>query len=159
MNPHQDVVLVVEDDPDDQNLITRAFKKAKVEVPLRFANDGDQALTFLADTLHDATALRPVVVLLDLKLPRRSGFEVLAWVKQHETLRRVPVVVLTSSREGVDLERAYDLGANSYLVKPVRFDALYDIAKTLDLYWLALSEKPDLGQDRERGDLRPPAVA
>ncbi len=140
MNPHQDVVLVVEDDPDDQNLIARAFKKAKVEVPLRFANDGDQAVTFLADTLQDAMTLRPVVVLLDLKLPRRSGFEVLEWVKQHETLKRVPVVVLTSSREAVDLERAYDLGANSYLVKPTRPEALLHMVESIDAYWLGLNE-------------------
>lgn len=146
MNPRQDVVLVVEDDPDDRNLIARAFRKANVEVPLHFANDGDQALTFLDRTAADPGSLQPVVVLLDLKLPRRSGFEVLAWVKAHTTLRRVPVVILTSSREGADLARAYDLGANSYLVKPTRPDALLQMIATIDAYWLTLNEAA--GTDR-----------
>jgi CheY-like chemotaxis protein len=140
MNPHHDVVLVVEDDPDDQHLIARAFRKANVTVPLHFADDGDQAVAFLDRSLREPDALRPVVVLLDLKLPRRSGFEVLTWVKGHESLKRVPVVVLTSSRESADLERAYDLGANSYLVKPAKPDALLQMVAAIDAYWLGLNE-------------------
>jgi CheY-like chemotaxis protein len=82
-------------------------------------------------------------VLLDLKLPRKSGLEVLAWLRGHDTLRRLPVVVLTSSREAPDVRRAYDLGANSYLVKPVGFEALRQLVETLGLYWLTLNEPPD----------------
>lgn len=141
MSAHHDLILIVEDDPDDRALLARAFRKAHVEVPIRFASDGDEALTFL-EGLPDASpeGVRLVVVLLDLKLPRRSGFEVLDWMKQHDTLRRVPVVVLTSSRESVDVARAYDLGANSYLVKPARQEALLRIVEQIDAYWIGINE-------------------
>lgn len=79
-------------------------------------------------------------------MPRRSGFEVLAWLRQQEELRRLPVVVLTSSEESTDINRAYDLGANSYLVKPVDFDALLHMVKGLGLYWLVLNEDPEVGE-------------
>ncbi|HEY8565444.1 MAG TPA: response regulator [Beijerinckiaceae bacterium] len=140
MNPHHDVVLVVEDDPDDRHLIARAFRKAQVQVPIHFADDGEQAVAFLSGAAADPAAMRPAVVLLDLKLPRRSGFEVLTWVKAHESLKRIPIVVLTSSRESSDLQRAYDLGANSYLVKPAKPDALLQMVATIDAYWLRLNE-------------------
>ena len=83
-------------------------------------------------------------MLLDLKLPRRSGLEVLAWVREQPALRRLPVVVLTSSRESVDVNRAYDLGVNSYLTKPVGFEALIEMVKNVNLYWLVLNENPEL---------------
>ena len=137
MSPADDMILIVEDDPDDRDLLARAFRKAGVEIPLRFAADGDEAVKFLGD----ADVLpRPVVVLLDLKLPRRSGFEVLEWIKRHAVLRRVPVIILTSSRESIDLERAYDLGANSYLVKPARPEDLLRMVEQIDAYWLSLNE-------------------
>ena len=84
-----------------------------------------------------------MLILLDLKLPRRSGLEVLAWLKSHPTLRRIPIVVLTSSRESPDINRAYDLGANSYLVKPVGFADLQEMVRVLSLYWLILNQHPD----------------
>ncbi|HEY8382519.1 MAG TPA: response regulator [Microvirga sp.] len=140
MNVHR--VLIVEDDPDDRHMIARAFRKANVEAELDFAEDGDQALAYLDGALRGEGAVVPTVILLDLKLPRRSGFEVLAYVKADGHLRRVPVVILTSSRESTDLARAYDLGANSYLVKPVRPDALLQIAAQVDSYWLRLNEQP-----------------
>jgi len=141
MNAHR--VLIVEDDPDDRHMIARAFRRANVEAELDFAEDGDQALAYLDGTLRgEGSAVIPSVILLDLKLPRRSGFEVLAYVKAEGPLRRVPVVILTSSRENTDLARAYDLGANSYLVKPVRPDALLQIAAQVDSYWLRLNEQP-----------------
>lgn len=141
MNVHR--VLIVEDDPDDRHMIARAFRKANVEAELDFAEDGDQALAYLDGTLRaEGGASIPSVILLDLKLPRRSGFEVLAYLKEDGPLRRVPVVILTSSRESTDLVRAYDLGANSYLVKPVRPDALLQIAAQVDSYWLRLNEAP-----------------
>ena len=146
MNPDSDVVLIVEDDPDDQALLARAFKKAKVEVRLEFAQDGDAAIAFLSAAGSDPASLRPRVVLLDLKLPRRSGFEVLDWMKAHETLRRVPVVILTSSRESIDVVRAYDLGANSYLVKPARPDALLEMVQRIDAYWLGMNETAAQGR-------------
>ena len=81
---------------------------------------------------------------MDLKMPRRSGLEVLAWLRQQPGLKRLPVVVLTSSNQSPDINRAYDLGANSYLVKPAGFDSLVELVKNLDMYWLILNEKPEL---------------
>lgn len=83
-------------------------------------------------------------MLLDLKLPRRSGHEVLAWIRQEPAINRLPVMVLTSSREAADINRAYDLDANSYLTKPVGFDALLEMVRRVGLYWLILNEKPEL---------------
>ncbi len=141
MSPREDVILIVEDDPDDRHLLGRAFRKAQVQVPICFANDGEEAIAMLADGSTSRDKLMwPVVILLDLKLPRRSGFEVLEWIKAHPTFRRAPVVILTSSREALDLQRAYDLGANSYLVKPARSDALLQMVEQIDAYWLRLNE-------------------
>ena len=144
MNSEQDVVLIVEDDPDDQALLQRAFKKAGVAVPIRFARDGEEAVAVLTEVANDAASARPSVVLLDLMLPRRSGFEVLEWMKRHPRLRRVPVVILTSSGESSDLERAYDLGANSYLVKPALPSALQQMVAKIDAFWLSLNERAPL---------------
>lgn len=133
-------ILVVEDNPDDRDLLARAFRKAGVAMPLRFAVDGDEAVSYLDGTLGGASEAHPAVVLLDLKLPRRSGFEVLEWIKGHPLLRRVPVIILTSSCESVDLRRAYDLGANSYLVKPARSDELLRMVEQIQAYWLGLNQ-------------------
>jgi CheY-like chemotaxis protein len=133
-------ILVVEDDPDDRDLLARAFRKAGVTMPLRFAVDGDEALAYLGAAVADLPDSCPAVILLDLKLPRRSGFEVLEWIKGHPALRRVPVIILTSSRESVDLRRAYDLGANSYLVKPARSDDLLRMVEQIHAYWLGLNQ-------------------
>jgi len=152
MTPADDVILVVEDDPDDREMLARAFRKAKVEIPLRFAVDGDEAVAILGEATRNPADTSPLVVLLDLKLPRRSGFEVLEWIKAHESLRRVPVIVLTSSREKADLERAYDLGANSYLVKPTRPDSLLRMVEQIHAYWMELNESlafPRLEGERE----------
>ncbi len=124
MSPREDVILIVEDDPDDRHLLARAFRKAQVQVPLRFANDGDEALLALGNASADADKpIWPVVILLDLKLPRRSGFEVLEWIKAHMTLRRVAerlggsCGVLSAPGEGsrfwIDLPRWTEPGAGS----------------------------------------------
>ncbi len=134
------VVLIVEDEADDRDLLARAFKRAGIDVPLRFAKDGDEAVDYLEGVVADASRASPFIILLDLKLPRRSGFEVLEWVKQSARLRRIPVIILTSSRESIDLERAYDLGANSYLVKPARPEALRQMVEQINAYWLGLNE-------------------
>ncbi len=145
MNLDDSMVLIVEDNEDDRELLARAFRRAKVSVPLRFAEDGEQALAALAAAGSAADPARLAVVLLDLKLPRRSGFEVLEWIKDHPTLRRVPVVVLTSSKESVDLQRAYDLGANSYLVKPAQPEMLLAMVERIDAYWLKLNQSASSG--------------
>jgi CheY-like chemotaxis protein len=141
------VILVVEDDPNDILLIQRAFSKARILNPLQFVSDGDDAVGYLSgDGIYADRAKFPfpVLVLLDLKLPRRSGLEVLGWIRGQPGLKRLPVVVLTSSKESVDINRAYDLGANSYLVKPVGFDSLLELVKSLEVYWMMLNQNPDV---------------
>jgi len=140
-------ILLVEDDPNDVLLIRRAFRKSDVTNPIQVVGDGEEAIAYLsgrgpyADREHYPL---PVLLLLDLKLPRKSGFEVLEWLRQQPGLKRLRVAVLTSSAETPDINRAYDLGANSYLVKPVRFEGLLRMVQTLNLYWLIINEKPDL---------------
>jgi CheY-like chemotaxis protein len=140
-------ILLVEDDPNDAFLIQRAFRKANLANPIQVMNDGEAAVQYLSGQEPYADRDRyplPILMLLDLKLPRRSGLEVLEWLKQQPKLKRLPVVVLTSSREHIDLNRAYDLGANSYLVKPVAFDSLLNMVQTLNQYWLIINESPNL---------------
>ena len=140
-------ILLVEDDPNDVFLIQRAFRKANLANPIQVMKDGEAAVQYLSGQEPYADRDRyplPMLMLLDLKLPRRSGLEVLEWLKQQPKLKRLPVVVLTSSREHTDLNRAYDLGANSYLVKPVAFDSLLNMVQTLNQYWLIINESPNL---------------
>jgi len=142
------VVLLVEDNPDDAFLIKRAFKKAKLANPLFVVEDGEEAVAYLAGEgrFSDREAYPfPMLMLLDLKLPKMSGFEVLQWRMEHPETKRLPVVVLTSSNQTPDIARAYDLGASSYLVKPVSFDGLMDMVKVLGMYWLILNEVPRIG--------------
>jgi CheY-like chemotaxis protein len=125
-------ILLVEDNPDHVLLIQRAFRKAGVQCLLQVVEHGEAAVEFLQTVVtHD----KPDVILLDLKLPRKNGLEVLAWIRSRPGLRRIPVVVLTSSSHNQDVKRAYDLGANSYLVKPVHFDDLLELMKRVHLYW------------------------
>lgn len=145
MNIQHSPVLLVEDDPNDVLLIQRAFRKANLVNPLHVAGDGEEAIAYLSGQGAYADRERhplPILILLDLKLPRKSGHEVLAWLRQQPELKRLPAVVLTSSREAADVNRVYDLGANSYLVKPVAFDDLLKMVQTLNMYWLILNEKP-----------------
>lgn len=139
-------ILLVEDSPSDVLLIRRALKKAGVDNPLVELQDGDMGVAYLEG--RDGYADRekyplPAVVLLDLKLPKRSGFEVLTWARSQPGLKRLPIVVLTSSREVQDVDRAYELGANSYLVKPVSLAAFTDMIGQLHRYWM-LNEWPRL---------------
>ncbi len=147
MNANGSTILLVEDNPDDVLLIRRAFQKAGIGNPVVAVEHGDEAVAYLDGTGAYADRQRypiPALVLLDLKLPRRSGLEVLAWVRQHEGLKRLPIVVLTSSRDEGDINKAYDLGANSYLVKPVAFDELLRLVCSVEGYWLMLNERPDV---------------
>ena len=140
-------ILLVEDDSNDVFLIQRAFRKANLLNPLQVVEDGEAAVFYLAGEApyndRDRYPL-PVLILLDLKLPRKSGLEVLEWLRQQPDLKRLPVVVLSSSKENREINRAYDLGANSYLVKPVAFEALLEMVTTLNLYWLIFNQKPKL---------------
>ena len=141
-------ILLVEDEPNDVFLIERAFRKCDFTHTLRSVSDGEQAVAYLSGAREFSNRQEypvPSLVLLDLKLPRRGGLEVLAWLRnRQDALKRLPVVVLTSSKQTSDINRAYDLGANSYLVKPVAFDGLLDLVKALNGYWTRFNEKPEL---------------
>ncbi|MGH7590384.1 MAG: response regulator, partial [Gemmatimonadales bacterium] len=124
------VILLVEDDANDVLLIRRAFAKAGAAGAIHSVSDGDAAVAYLQGEAPYADRTRhplPDLVLLDIKLPRRSGLDVLQWMRAQIPLQRLPTVMLTSSRDGGDVNRAYDLGANSYLVKPVSFDSLQEL--------------------------------
>jgi CheY-like chemotaxis protein len=141
------VVLLVEDDANDVFLMQRACRKVELPNPLQVVGDGDEAVDYLSGAGRFADRAQyplPALVLLDLKLPRKTGLEVLEWLRQQSALRRVPVVVLTSSKEPADVNKAYDLGANSYLVKPLGFDALLELVRSLNIYWLNMNEKAEL---------------
>ena len=145
-------ILLVEDDGNDIILIKRAFKKAKTINPLKVVTDGEEAINYLKGEGKFTDRIQyplPVLILLDLKLPLKSGFEVLEWLKKQEGLKRIPVVILTSSSESKDINLAYDLGANTYLVKPVHFEDLIEMLKTLGFYWMILSEKPYIESKKE----------
>jgi CheY-like chemotaxis protein len=140
-------VLLVEDNPHDAELALRALRQRQLAQIILHVQDGEEALDFLRregrfaqrSTAHPP----PRVVLLDLKLPKRTGLEVLQEIKSDPRTRAIPVVMLTSSRECRDLEEAYRLGANSYIVKPVEFQDFSEAVAQLGAYWLQLNEPPD----------------
>jgi len=138
-------ILHVEDDPNDVLLVERAMRKVNSASQLHSVNDGDKAIAYFngenAFSNREEHPL-PNLVLLDLKMPRKSGLEVLGWIREQPHLKRLPVVVFTSSKHDQDINKAYDLGANSYLVKPVGFEALLEIVKQVRLYWGALNQGP-----------------
>lgn len=145
MGENGKTILHVEDDPNDVLLIGRAFRKAEVPASIQVVNDGDQAVDYLNGS--NAYAQReqfplPSLVLLDMKLPRKSGIEVLQWIRAQAGLRRIPIVMLTSSRQPIDINRAYDMGVNAYLVKPVSFETLVEMLRTLNSFWLRVNEQP-----------------
>ena len=138
-------LLWVEDDPDDVLLGERALVKAGFQHP-RIVRDGEQAISYLRGEGEFADRTRfpiPSLVLLDLKLPRKSGIEVVRWIRAAEGLSRIPVVILTSSQERSDMERAYDSGANAYLVKPVETRIFAEVARGLYHFWATLNRTPD----------------
>jgi CheY-like chemotaxis protein len=138
-------ILLVEDNPDDVALTERALKKARIANKLVIARDGPEALDFLFGTgAYEGrdSSITPEVVLLDLKLPKLDGLEVLRRLRADQRTRLLPVVVLTSSKEDRDLTRSYELGANSYIRKPVDFKQFVKAVQDLGLYWLVLNEPP-----------------
>jgi CheY-like chemotaxis protein len=139
-------ILLVEDDPNDIALFRRAVLKSGIRTEIQIAEDGEAAVQLLqtvCSAVDGASGGLPRIILLDLKLPRRSGLEVLAWLREQSALRCVPIIILTSSREPLDVQRAYELGANSYLVKPVSFDQLKDLVQILHRYWIESNESSD----------------
>jgi CheY-like chemotaxis protein len=137
-------ILLVEDNERDAELTIRALKKGGLANKLLWVKDGEQALDYLfrRGTYAQREDVVPRLVLLDLKMPRVDGIEVLKVVKADERTRRIPVVVMTSSQEEKDLAQTYDLGVNSYVVKPVDFAAVADIVRQAGFYWLAINRTP-----------------
>lgn len=138
-------LLLVEDNPTDEKLTVRAFKKSGVAIDIMVVRDGAEALDYLFATGkygdRDPSAL-PAVVMLDLKLPRIDGLEVLRIVRANDVTKSLPVVILTASKENEDVARGYALGANAYVRKPVDFVEFAETARTLGLFWLLMNEPP-----------------
>jgi two-component system, response regulator len=138
-------ILIVEDNPNDAELTVRALKEQNLANRMFIAEDGAEALDFIfcrgkyADR-HPCTPMK--VIFLDLKLPKVSGLEVLKEIKINEKTKKLPVVIVTSSQEDPDIQTAYDLGANSYIVKPVQFDAFRQAMSNTGLYWLLVNQPP-----------------
>ena len=135
-------ILLVEDNPNDRILTQRAFKKSNLGNELVSVADGEEALIYLLGNDETEPQPLPVLVLLDLKLPKVDGLEVLERIRSHERTRLLPVVVLTSSGEQDDLVRSYKLGVNSYVRKPVDFNQFVEAVQHLGLYWLILNQSP-----------------
>ncbi len=135
-------IMLVEDNPVDIDLTRRAFNRSKLTNPLVIATDGEEALAWIKK--WDLGEDTPVIILLDLNLPKIDGLEVLKIVKSHPRYRSIPVVVLTTSHENSDIKQAYLYGANSYIVKPVDFDKFVEVARQIDLYWRLLNKPADL---------------
>ena len=139
------ILLLVEDNPDDEALTLRALRKHNLANEILVARDGQEAIDYLfgeGEYLGRDVGVQPQVILLDLKLPKVDGLQVLERLRAEPQTRHIPVVVLTSSNEEQDMIRSYDLGANSYVRKPVDFEQFLEAARQLGLYWLVLNEVP-----------------
>ncbi len=133
-------ILLIEDNPVDVDLTRRAFARQKITNPIEVARDGEEALAWIER--WEGGEPRPVVILLDLKLPRVSGLDVLRQLKAHPRFSSIPVVILTTSSEESDVKSAYALGANSYIVKPVDFNKFQSVVQQVELYWNVINEPP-----------------
>lgn len=143
-------ILMADDDEEDRMLTQKAFELNRLGNDLRFVEDGEDLLDYLHQRgkyADPASAPRPGLILLDLNMPRLDGREALAAIKSDPSLRRIPVVVMTTSEADQDIARSYDLGANSYVTKPVTFDSLAQVIKALDQYWFEIVALPD-SEDR-----------
>lgn len=137
-------ILMADDDADDRMLTEEAMKESRLGNAFRFVEDGQELMEYLTRTGKYATAHapRPGLILLDLNMPRKDGRQALEEIKNNPDLRRIPVVILTTSKAEEDVLRSYDLGANSFITKPVTFDGLLEIVRTLSQYWFSIVELP-----------------
>jgi two-component system response regulator len=145
---HNKIILLVEDNPDDETLTLRALSKSKILNEIVVARDGAEALDYLFGTgAHDGrdTSIQPQLILLDLKLPKIDGLEVLKRLRADSRTALLPVTVLTTSNEERDVVTSYQLGVNSYVRKPVDFDSFIEAVRQLGLYWLVLNTAPPTG--------------
>ena len=155
MGPRLRSILLIEDDSGDARLLERAFKKAEIDIPVVRVKDGDDAVAYFSgEGRFVDRALYPIpgLILLDVKLPRRSGFDVLEFLRSRDSdCRRLPIIMLSSSAEPQDINRSYDLGANSYITKPQTSGEFYELALAFRDYWLRVNEDPGLRpQSRQR---------
>jgi CheY-like chemotaxis protein len=139
------IILIADDDPDDRMLAKEAWEESRLANEVHFVNDGEELMDYLYRrgeyAALDATS-RPGVILLDLNMPRKDGREALREIKADPNLRQIPIVVLTTSKAEEDIYRSYDLGVNSFITKPVTFEALVEVMKTLGKYWFEIVELP-----------------
>ena len=141
-------VLYVEDNADDVQLLRHAFKRADILDPVQFAQDGQEAIDYLAGAEKFSDRQKypmPRLVLLDLKLPRKTGIEVLQWIREQPALRKLPVIILSASAQKSDVGRCYELGANAFLVKPSSIDTLGDMCRAIQHFWLTYNVFPPEG--------------
>lgn len=139
------VILMAEDDPDDRMLSEEALQEAHIINDLRFVADGEELIDYLNNRgryQRPDSAPRPSLILLDLNMPRKDGREALSEIKSNPELRSIPVVVLTTSKAEEDIMRSYDLGVSGYITKPVRFEELVEVMKTIGRYWFEVVELP-----------------
>jgi two-component system response regulator len=135
-------ILMAEDDPDDRLLTKDAFAESRLVNGLRFVEDGEELMDYLRRQGKYRGAPRPGLILLDLNMPKMDGREALAEIKSDPTLRRIPVVVLTTSQAEEDILRSYDLGVSGFITKPVTFEGLVKVMQTINMYWLQIVELP-----------------
>lgn len=135
-------ILLVEDNPDDANLTVDALKEGRVRNNVRVVEDGIEAMSYLRREGRNATALRPDLILLDLNLPRKNGREVLAEIKEDRDLKRIPVVIMTTSKSEQDVFDSYNLHANCYVTKPVDLDQFLGVVKKIEDFWLTIVKLP-----------------
>lgn len=147
-SPKPITILMADDDPDDRQLTKEAFEEAKLVNDLRFVEDGVELLDYLhrrGKYADPVTSPRPGIILLDLNMPRKDGREALQELKQDARFRAIRVIILTTSKAEEDILRTYNLSAASYITKPVTFESLVDVVKTLGKYWLEIVELPENG--------------
>jgi CheY-like chemotaxis protein len=156
--PAQKTILVAEDDSNDVYLLKLAFLKAGLDVHFEFVGDGEQLIHYLEASNRTSKNPIPELLLLDIKMPKVNGFEALEWIRHQPGLKRMLIIMLTSSDEPRDINRAYDLGVNSYLVKPCGIEHLVGIAKYLYNYWMNLNRhadySPEPGRSTSPGEYR-----
>jgi CheY-like chemotaxis protein len=158
--PDQAVILLAEDNPDDIVLIRKAFQRGNLSNPLHIVRDGEEAIAYLMGEEKYANRAEyplPDLLLLDLKMPRVDGFEVLRWIRRQPGLSALRVVVLTSSDHIRDVNEAYHLGANSFLVKPMEFEHITETIDMLKRYWLRLSKAPEISRPPKK-KISPPGA-
>ena len=141
-SPSSITILLADDDPDDRLLMLDAFEESRLLNMLETVEDGERLLDYLHRRNGFETAARPQLILLDVNMPRKSGFETLREIKSDENLRRIPVVMMSTSQSDGDIRRAYDYGANSFVVKPVTFESLIGLVKAIGSYWFQTVELP-----------------